>query len=278
MVQVLERMRTGKEKIFRLPKICPACGGEAGRSAGEVAHYCLNQACPAKHREGLYHFVSRKALNIDGLGPKIIDQLLDVGLIKDAADLFILKQEQIQEMERFDVVSAQNLINAIKAARIVSFSRFIYALGIRHVGEETANALALYFGSLEKLKAADLEVLSKVSDIGEVVGQSIVEYFGNKKNLDFVDRLVKNGVKIQEQKVVSRKLAGQSFVLTGTLESLTRDQAKEKIRLLGGDISSSVSKLTDYVVAGAAAGSKLDKAEKLGVKVLSEEEFLRMLV
>ncbi len=226
----------------------------------------------------MYHFVSRKALNIDGLGPKIIDQLLDVGLIKDAADLFILKQEQIQEMERFDVVSAQNLINAIKAARIVSFSRFIYALGIRHVGEETANALALYFGSLEKLKAADLEVLSKVSDIGEVVGQSIVEYFGNKKNLDFVDRLVKNGVKIQEQKVVSRKLAGQSFVLTGTLESLTRDQAKEKIRLLGGDISSSVSKLTDYVVAGAAAGSKLDKAEKLGVKVLSEEEFLRMLV
>lgn len=277
VVQVLERLRTGKEKIFLMPKKCPACGAEVARKEGEAAHYCLNSACPAKHREGLYHFVSKKALNIDGLGPKIIDQLLDVGLIKDAADLFILQQNQIQEMERFDVVSAQNLINAINAARLVSFSRFIYALGIRHVGEETANALALYFGNLDKLKAADLQVLSKVSDIGEVVAQSIVEYFSDKKNLDFVSRLVKNGIKIQEVKVVSRKLAGQTFVLTGTMESLTRDQAKEKIRLLGGDISSSVSKNTTYVVAGAEAGSKLDKAEKLGVKVIDEEEFLKLL-
>lgn len=277
VVQVLERLRTGKEKIFHMPKTCPACGAEVARKEGEAAHYCLNSACPAKHREGLYHFVSKKALNIDGLGPKIIDQLLDVGLIKDAADLFILKQEQIQEMERFDIKSAENLVKAIDAARSVSFSRFIYALGIRHVGEETANALALYFGNLDKLKAADLEVLSKVSDIGEIVAQSIVEYFSQKKNLEFVDRLVKNRVKIQEVKVISRKLAGQTFVLTGTMESLTRDQAKEKIRLLGGDISSSVSKNTTYVVAGAEAGSKLDKAEKLGVKAINEEEFLRMI-
>lgn len=277
VVQVLARMRAGREKIFHMPKKCPACGAEVARKEGEVAHYCLNQACPAKHREGLYHFVSKKALNIDGLGSKIIDQLLDVGLIKDAADLFLLQPEQVQELERFDVVSAQNLTRAINAARTVSFSRFIYALGIRHVGEETANALALYFGNLQKLKNADLEVLSKVSDIGAVVAASIVQYFGDKKNLEFVSRLVKNGVKIQEQKVVSRKLAGKTFVLTGTIDSLTRDQAKEKIRLLGGDVSSSVSKLTDYVVVGAEAGSKLDKAEKLGIKVINENEFLRLL-
>lgn len=277
VVQVLTRMRTAKEKIFQMPKKCPACGGEVERKEGEAAHYCLNSACPAKHREGLYHFVSKKALNIDGLGPKIIDQLLDVGLIKDAADLFILKQEQIQEMERFDIVSAQNLIKAIDNARSVNFARFIYALGIRHVGEETANALALYFGSLDKLKQTNLDELRQVSDIGEVVAESIVEYFSNKKNLGFVDRLVKNGIKIQEVKVVSRKLAGQTFVLTGTMESLTRDQAKEKIRLLGGDVSSSVSKNTTYVVAGAEAGSKLDKADKLGVKVIDESEFLRLI-
>lgn len=277
VVEVLKRLRTGKEKAFHMPKKCPACGGEVKRQTGEAAHYCINIHCPAKHRESLYHFVSKKAFNIDGLGPKILDQLLDVGLIKDAANIFTLKQEELQELERFDVKSAENLIKAINNARAVSLGRFIYSLGIRHVGEETGVSLANYFSSLDRIREASLEELHKVPDIGEVVAQSLADYFFDKKNLALMERLLKNGVKIEVTKAVSKKLAGKTFVLTGTLESLTRDQAKDKIRSLGGDVSSSVSKLTDYIVAGTEAGSKLDKAEKLGVKVVDEQAFLRLI-
>ena len=277
VVEVLSRLRTGKEKVFKMPAKCPVCSGRIKRQEGEVAHYCVNKDCPARDREGLYHFVSKKAFNIDGLGPKILDQLLDVGLIKDAADLFALRQEQIQELERFDVKSAQNLIDAIDAARTVPLGRFIYALGIRHVGEETGRALASYFGALNKVKDASLGELRQVPDIGEVVAESIANYFSDKKNLALVERLLENGVKIEVVKTVSKKLAGKTFALTGALDSLTRDQAKEKIRLLGGDVSSSVSKETDCVVAGAEAGSKLAKAEKLGVKIIDEQEFLKMI-
>jgi len=278
VVEVLSRLRTGKERVFKMPAKCPVCGQETARREGEVAHYCVNKDCPAKHREGLYHFVSKKAFNIDGLGPKILDQLLDVGLIKDAADIFTLKQEALQELPRFDVKSAENIIKAVAAARAVSLARFIYSLGIRHVGEETAVALAGYFGSLEKVRQSSLEELHRIPDVGDKVAESIIAYFKDNKNLKLVERLQKNGVQVQSAKrASSNKLGGQSFVFTGSLDTMSRDEAKEKARLHGGEVASSVSKNTDFVVAGVEAGSKLDKAEKLGVKVLSEEEFLKLL-
>ncbi|MEK7188925.1 MAG: NAD-dependent DNA ligase LigA [Patescibacteria group bacterium] len=277
VVRVLERLRTGKEKAFSMPKKCPVCGGEAMRKQGEAAHVCTNRECPARHREGLYHFVSKKAFNIDGLGPKILDQLLDVGLIKDAADLFALKQGELQELERFDVKSSQNVTKAIDAAREVDLGRFIYALGIRHVGEETAQALALHFGSLEAVMRATEEALAEVPDVGSVVTKSIAEYFKDDAHRELIERIIKNGVTVKTVKLVSKKLAGKTFVLTGTLDSLTRDEGKQKIRLLGGDVSSSVSKETDYVVLGENPGSKLDKAEKLGIKTIDEQAFLKML-
>ncbi len=277
VVQTLERLRTGKEKKFKMPLKCPKCGGDVKRKKGESAHYCMNQDCPAKHRESLYHFVSKKAFDIDGLGPKILDQLLDVGLIKDASDLFFLKREDLEVLERFDVKSAQNLIESIDVSRQISLGRFIYSLGIRHVGEETAMSLAVAFGSLEAIKKASKEDLISVSDIGDVVAESIEKYFKEEKNKNLIARILESGVKIDEKIVLLKKLSGKIFVLTGTMESLTRDQAKEKIRSLGGKISSSVSKNTDYLVAGLNPGSKIKKANSFGVKILSEKDFLELI-
>lgn len=278
VVEVLSRLRTGKEKIYKMPNSCPACGSKTERRIGEAAYYCINKNCPAKHREALYHFVSKKAFNIDGLGPKILDQLLDVGLIKDAADIFNLKQNNLQELPRFDIKSASNIIKAIDAARLISLARFIFSLGIRHVGEETAIALANYFGTLEKIKQSSLEELRQIPDVGDKMAESIVNYFKDNKNLSLIDRLQKNGVQVQEAKrASSKKLIGKIFVFTGSMETMTRDEAKDKARLNGGEVSSSISKNTTYLVAGAEAGSKLEKAEKLGVKVISEEDFLRLI-
>jgi len=277
VVEVLVRLRSKNSKKFAMPKKCPVCNHAAERKSGEAAHYCANKDCPARHREAMYHFVSKKAFNIDGLGPKILDQLLDSGLIKDASDIFTLKKEQLQELERFDVKSAENLVKAIDNAREISLGHFIYSLGILHVGEETANALSVYFGNLTAIQGASLDELNKIPDVGKVVAESISAYFSDQKNKDFIDRIIKNNVKVRGERLMSRKLEGKTFVLTGSLDSITRDEAKQKIRLLGGDISSSVSKNTDYLVAGSSAGSKLDKAEKLGVKVINEKQFLEII-
>jgi len=278
VIEVLVRLRPKNARQFNMPKTCPVCGESTERKEGEVAHYCTNHSCPARHREGLYHFVSKKAFDIDGLGPKILDQFLDVGLIKNAADLFTLQKDAIKELDRFDEKSADNATNAISGARHVSLARFIYSLGIRHVGEETARALAGHFLSLEGIRHAPQDDLATVPDVGNVVAESIAHYFGDEKNNAFVDQLIENGVVIKNQKKqASAKLAGKTFVLTGTLASLSRDDAKEKIISSGGSVSSSVSKNTDYVVAGESAGSKLEKAEKLGVRVIDEQEFLKML-
>jgi len=276
VVEVLERLRLKSSKKFEMPKKCPVCKSEVRRKSGEAAHYCTNRDCSARHREGLYHFVSKKAFNIDGLGPKILDQLLDVGFIKDASDIFTLKKEDLQELERFDIKSAENLVVSVDKAREITLGRFIYALGIRHVGEETAQTLALRFGTLDAVKRAISDELAKVSDVGDVVAESIAEYFADEKNRDYVHQIIDNGVKIKSEKLISRKLEGKTFVLTGTLDSITRDEAKQKIRLLGGDASSSVSKDTDYLVAGDKAGSKLEKSRKLGIKIIDEKEFLEI--
>ncbi|NMB48705.1 NAD-dependent DNA ligase LigA [Candidatus Kuenenbacteria bacterium] len=279
IVKVLEKMRTGRECVFHMPKVCPVCGSAIVRKDGEVAYRCANKNCYAQQREKLYHFVSRRAFDIDGLGPKILDQLLASDLIKDAADIFILTKDDLAPLERFAEKSADNLINAIATARHVSLPRFIFALGIRNVGEETALDLAHHFHTLEKIKSASLEDLQAVPDVGPVVAESIFQWFHEPNNLKFIDQLLAHGVKIEKaaHELTTGKLTGQTFVLTGTLESFSREEAKAKIRALGGELSESVSKKTDYVVVGDNPGSKLDKAEKLGVKILDEQEFLRLV-
>ncbi|MCD6270896.1 NAD-dependent DNA ligase LigA, partial [bacterium] len=243
----------------------------------EVDYYCTNKNCFATQKRFLYHFVSKKAFDIEHLGPKIIDQLIEEGLIETPADIFKLKKGDLVPLERFAEKSAQNLIDAIEKAKEIPLERFIYALGIRHVGEETANILARKFGSIENLKKASLEELEAIPDVGPIVAKSIYEWFRNARNIKLVDGLLKAGVKIITPKKVEEKLKGKTFVFTGALKTMTREEASEKVRLLGGKVSSSVSKNTDFVVVGENPGSKYEKAKKLGVKTISEEEFLKML-
>ncbi len=279
IIKVLVELRTGKEKVFKMPKKCPVCGQPVRQASGEVAVKCANKECPAIQRGGTYHFVSRKAFNIDGVGPKILDQLMDVGLIRDAADLFTLKKEDLFNLERFAEKSAQNAIDAIQSKKGVMLAKFIYALGIEHVGEETAVALAKRFKKLDHLTKATLEDFQNVPDVGPVVAESLFAWFKRPYNQKLLEKFKKAGVQVLEEKISkqSSKLAGKTFVLTGSMESMSRDQAKEKIRELGGDVSSSVSKETDYVVAGSDPGSKYDKAQKLGIKILDENEFKKIL-
>lgn len=276
VVQVLPNLRTGKEKKIVPPEFCPMCETKLVRRAGEVAIYCPNQKCFAQTLRQTAHFVSKRAFNIDGLGPKILEKFLEEGLIRDAADLYELEAGDILPLERFAEKSAANLIEAIDKSKKIPLGRLIYALGIRHVGEETATDLANYFGGLEKLREATIEGLQTVPNVGGVMAESIIGWFRDKSNKDFVVRLLKN-ISVIKPAAVKKTWQGFKFVLTGTLEGLTRDQAKEKIQMLGGDVTSSVSKETDYVVAGSEPGSKYDKAKKLGVKIIDEKEFLKML-
>ncbi|MBI2639784.1 MAG: NAD-dependent DNA ligase LigA [Candidatus Sungbacteria bacterium] len=275
---VLKRLRPKGAQEFHMPTACPICGFPVVHKKGEVAYRCSNKSCAAVQREKLYHFVSKNAFDIQGLGPKIVDAFLDNGLIRDAADLFLLKEKDIEPLERFGEKSAANLFSAIQEKKKMSLNRFIYALGIQHVGEETAIDLAGTFGDVEKLKAAPLEELQKIRDIGEVVAKSIYDWFKNSSNSELLKKFRKIGLKIQNSKFKpqSQKLKGKIFVLTGELETMTRDEAKAKIRELGGDVSESVSKKTDHVIVGKEPGSKLEKANRLGIKTLSEKELLRV--
>ncbi len=275
--KVLLEMRSGREKEFRMPSKCPACGEKIVKVDDQVAYRCINENCPAIKREAIYHFVSRRALDIDGIGPKIIDQLMDATLIKDAADLYTLKKDDLLNLDRFAEVSADNAISAIHAHTNVPLSRFIYALGIPHVGEETAFSLAKRFGSFEKFRMASAAELQAIEDIGPVVSDSICNWFEKPYNKKLLEKFKNTNLNIQSEKIGSQKLAGKTFVLTGTLDTLSRDQAKEIIRENGGDVSSSVSKETDFVVAGTEAGSKYDTAQKLGVTILTEKQFLEMV-
>lgn len=296
VIRVLEKMRTGKEKKVVEPEVCPIChspverklisskrpstaSAMAGQQGKSAALFCSNPACYAQERERISHFVSKKAFNIDGLGEKIVEQLIDVGLIKTVADIFILKQGDLETLEGFGEKSAQNLITAIDNAKQVTLPRFIFSLGIHHVGEETAVRLAEHFGTLTHVMQATSEELEAVSDVGPRVASSIEEYFSDKEHIRLVELLLEHGVIIEEGKktIVSNKFAGKTFVVTGTLETMGREEIKEKIRSYGGQVSGSVSKKTDYVVVGADPGSKAEKAHALAVPVLTEEEFLRML-
>lgn len=277
IVEVIKNLRTGQEKKFSMPLKCPVCGSAVVRPAGEAVHRCSNSKCGAQQKERLAHFVSRKGFNIDGLGPKTINQLMDEGLVSDPADLFDLKEGDLTPLERFAEKSAANLVESIQHSKKIALAKFIYALSIRHVGEETAIDLANYFGNLDELRKAKLEILETISDVGQVVAKSIVEWFNDKVNLKLLEKLSAAGVLIAKVKTAAKILAGQTFVLTGELESFTRDEAKDKIRNLGGNVAGSVSKQTDYVVAGKEPGSKYDKAQKLGIKIINEKEFLALI-
>jgi DNA ligase (NAD+) len=301
IVEVLPKMRTGKEKKVKVPDVCPVCGsgverrstgsGTPRRAADEkgmprhastdaetsVAYYCTNPKCPAKNRRFMQHFVS--VLDIYEIGPKILDRFQAEGLISDAADLFALKKEDLAGLERFGEKSTDNIITSIRGRNNVPFAKFIYALGILHVGEQTAEDLAGHFVSLDKLVSASLEEISSIGNIGPVVAQSVFDYFRNKENIKFIEKLFKNGVIVESNKlqVTSGKFKGKTFVITGSLGIMSRDEAKAKIKALGGKISESVSKLTSYVVVGKEPGSKYDKALKLGVAILNEKEFLKII-
>ncbi|MEK7510298.1 MAG: NAD-dependent DNA ligase LigA [Patescibacteria group bacterium] len=279
VTKVLEELRDGSERQIRMPTSCPICGGGLVRPAGEAIWRCTNQNCPARKREFLYHFVSKKAFDIQGLGPKIIDQLIENNLVWKPSDLFELTEGDLFEVERFAEKSSSNLILAIRNAKTIPLSRFIYALGIRHVGEETALSLADEFETIEYLKNASKEELQKIRDIGGVVAGSISAWFLAKENKKMVEDLLKAGIRIQNQKskVKNKKLQRLTFVFTGALESLSRQEAKAKIRMFGGEVAESVSQKTDYVIAGKDPGSKLKKARELGVKVIDEKEFLSLI-
>lgn len=277
IVRALPELRTGKEKNFEMPKKCPVCGSPLQRKPGEVDYYCTNPNCFATQKRFLYHFVSKKAFDIEHLGPKIIDQLIEEGLIENPADIFKLKKGDLIPLERFAEKSAQNLIEAIEKAKKIPLERFIYALGIRHVGEETANILARKFGSIENLAKANLEELESIPDVGPIVARSIYQWFQEKKNRKLIEDLIKNGVKIVPPEKIKEKLKGLTFVFTGSLNSMSRDEAKELVRMLGGKASSSISRETDYLVVGENPGSKLQKAKQLNVKIISEQEFLKMI-
>lgn len=297
IVQVLPKMRTGKEKKFKMPAYCPVCNSAVKKKDDEVAYYCDNKACYGQQLERLSHFVSKPAYDISGLGPKIIEQLQKADLVKNPSDIFLLTEDDLRSVERFAEKSARNLIEAIKAKKKIPLSKFIYALGIRHVGEETALLVAKRFSSavadnsqfaknkimtpdnlLDYFQNVSLDDLKEIKEIGEKVAYSIKEWFGDKQNRKLITALSASGVEIIiPAKTAQKKLQNLTFVLTGELAGLSRDEAKEKIRDLGGDVSSSVSRKTDYILAGDNPGSKYGKAKQLGVKIITEQEFERLI-
>ncbi len=276
VVKVVKDKRTGKEKEFPIPKHCPVCGGNVFKEKEEVAYRCVNVSCPAQIKRRIEHFASRKAMDIENLGEKIINLLVEKGLIKDFADLYFLKREDLLELERMGEKSVQNLLNAIENSKNRPFHRVLYALGIRHIGIGGAQILANHFPSIDLLAKASYEELSQIPGIGPIIGESIKNFFSDKNNLSLIAKLKRAGVKLSEEKR-EKRLSGKTFVITGTLKNFTREETHELIISQGGNIGSTVSKKTDYLVVGAEPGSKLAKAHSLGVKVISEEEFLKLI-
>ncbi|MCX6809873.1 MAG: NAD-dependent DNA ligase LigA [Candidatus Berkelbacteria bacterium] len=277
--EVIKRMRSGKEKKFSMPKSCPVCGGEIVKREGEVDSYCKNKNCAIVEMRQIGHFVSKGAFEIDGLGPKIIEHLITEGLIKDASDIFDLKVGDLEPLERFGEKSAQNIILAIDEKREVELDRFIYSLGIRHVGSTMAMDIAKQFGNINDFLSAKEGDFNKMYGVGDKVAQSIIEYIGDEKSQNFIKRLIEFGVKVKNyhSPVLKNKLSGKTFIVTGTLTSMTREEAHKKIIQFGGEVSASISQNTNYLIVGDEPGSKLDKAKRLGVKIISEKEFFEIL-
>ncbi|MBI5077529.1 NAD-dependent DNA ligase LigA [Candidatus Falkowbacteria bacterium] len=284
IVRPLLKMRSGDERKVEAPRVCPICRSAVKREEGEAAIYCANEKCFAQERERLIHFVSKAGFNIIGLGDKIVEQLMNEGLLRDGADIFELNAADLEPLARFAEKSAENLIKAIENSKQVQLDKLIFALGIRHVGEETAGLLAVHFSAktisefIEKIINQSVEDFNDIESIGEKVANAVREYFQNKENIALLKKLEKSGVGLARPAVIKEitKATGKTFVLTGTLKSLSRDEAKQMIKQAGARVSSTVSSKTDYVVAGASPGTKLTKAEGLKLKIISEDEFLNL--
>jgi DNA ligase (NAD+) len=277
VVKVTKHAPDGHE--FVMPRKCPACGGEVHRAEGEVAYRCVNTACPAKLKESLLYFAGRRAMNIDGLGEALVDQLVDRGLVHDVADLYSLTHKQLADLERMGDKSAQNLLDEIEDSKRAELARVIFALGIRFVGERTGQLLADHFGSLDRLAKGSEEELLEAEEVGPRVAEAIQEFFHEKRNREVIEKLRKAGLQFEQKKArkAEGRLAGKQFVLTGTLPNYSRDEATHLIEDAGGRVIGSVSKKTDFVVAGADPGSKLDKARSLGVRTIDEAELMKLL-
>jgi DNA ligase (NAD+) len=278
VVRAFPEKRDGSERSLPVPELCPECGSQVTKLPGEVAIRCLELSCPAKIRQAIIHFAARNAMDIEGLGDKYVEQLLRLELVATVADLYTLSRDDFMRFERMGDKLAENLLNAIENSKKRELSRFIYALGIRNVGEHTAKLLAAAFGSIENLAGASEEELLSIREIGPQVAQSIMAFFSNPRNRNVIQRMIEAGVQpVSEEKRLGGRFAGMNFVFTGTLAQLSRDAAKRIVEKEGGHATGSVSRKTDYVIAGADAGSKLTKARELGIKVISEMEFLKLL-
>lgn len=281
VLKVIESKRTGEEKQFRMPRKCPVCGGEISKVEGEVVSRCIAADCPAQLIGKLLHFASRRAMRIEGLGGSLVDQLVQKGMLRDFGDLYTLTLDQVAGLERMAKKSASNLLNQIEASKTRDLPNLVYALGIRHVGDRTAGLLARHFGSLEALAKASVEELDDIPEIGLTVAESVHDWFADPGNLELCERLRASGVKTtltrSADQVADERFVNKQFVLTGTLSSFTRDEAKAQIEARGGRVMSSVSKKTDFVIAGEEAGSKLEKANELNIAVLDEAGFKKML-
>jgi DNA ligase (NAD+) len=278
--RVIPSLRPEHTKKFHMPKQCPVCGSEVERREGEAITRCTGGLyCAAQRKNSIKHFNSRRAMDVDGMGDKLVDQLVDKGLIHDAADMYSLSKEQLAGLERMADKSAQNILDALEKSKSTTLARFIYALGIRDVGEATAQALASHFGDLEALIKADEEALQEISDVGPVVANSIVKFFHQQHNRDVIHKLIKAGVhwpKVTKVQTKELPLQGKTFVITGTL-SMKRDELKDRLQSLGAKVTGSVSKSTDYVVVGEDPGSKEDKAHQLGIAILDEAAIMDLL-
>lgn len=280
VLRVVVEKRTGDEKDVEIPSVCPECGWRVERQGEEAAIRCTNPHCPALGREGLIHFVSRDAMNIDGCGPSVINALLDAGLVRDAADLYSLRKDDLLKLERMGEKSADNLLAALAESKKNELDKLLFALGIRHVGAKVARILATEFGSMEKLQQAQPEELAQIRDIGDKIAESVVTWLNVPANIDLVERLAAAGLTMTFTPTASQEdnpFFGKTLVFTGTMPTLGRAEAKTMAQDVGAKVSGSVSKKTDYVIAGAEAGSKLEKAQQLGVTVIDEAEFLRLL-
>ena len=280
VLRVVVEKRNGDEKEVEIPSVCPECGWRVERQGEEAAIRCTNPHCPALGREGLIHFVSRDAMNIDGCGPSVINALLDAGLVRDAADLYSLRKEDLLKLERMGEKSADNLLAALAESKKNELDKLLFALGIRHVGAKVARILATEFGSMEKLQQAQPEELAQIRDIGDKIAESAVTWLNVPANIDLVERLAAAGLTMTFTPPASQEdnpFFGKTLVFTGTMPTLGRAEAKTMAQDVGAKVSGSVSKKTDYVIAGAEAGSKLEKAQQLGVTVIDEAEFLRLL-
>ncbi len=278
--KVVRVVKEGKSRRpFVVPEKCPECGSRIHKDPDEVAYRCVNASCPAKRKESLLHFASRHAMNIDGLGEKIVDQLVNAGIVRDVADLYTLKLEPLAELERSGEKSAQNLLDEVESSKKAGLARLVYALGMRFVGERTGQLLAEHFTDLDAIAHASEEQLTEVGEVGPKVAASIAEFFSEKANQELIAKLRKAGLKLtgEKKKLAEDRLHGRTFVFTGSLEKISREQGAEIVTKYGGKNVGSVSKNTDYVVVGSDPGSKFDKAKELGVTILDEAEFEKLI-